>query len=184
MQYIGAFIRQLPSGGFKAYFWGQPDMHIMDWNGANYRYKVVPAAAGDNKEQPFFGYKTKEEALQFLIDNYPDERDLGKVAEKEGDGSFLPDEMCANWIDVNFKPQKKWAIHEKNIDEKWFWSCLWDDGVGKDRDFCRAHSSTGFETKEEAEAAGNRHLKKAKHKSCYPERASKKAKLNIYKKRV
>ena len=106
MNYTGTFIRQLPSGGYKAYIWGQPNNHIMDWNGANYRQKVIP-------NQPLFGYKTKEEALQAIIDFNPEERGMEKWAIKVGDGTFLKEEWARDWLDVDFRTKNKWQIIER-----------------------------------------------------------------------
>lgn len=96
MNYIGAFVRQLPSGGFKAYLWGQPDMHIMDWNGCNYRRTTIP-------NQPLFGFKTPEEATAFVLLKYKTEQDLREYACKAGDGTFLTDEIAENWINIRWK---------------------------------------------------------------------------------
>lgn len=64
----------------------------------------------------------------------------------------------------------------------WFWRCIWDDGVSQDRDVCFAEARWGFKTMEEADKAGHRHLNRAKHKSIYPERHAKKAKIYLNRK--
>jgi len=64
--------------------------------------------------------------------------------------------------------------------KRWYWSCCWDDGVGKDRDCCRARSKRGFAKQSDAIKAGGRHLKKANHRSCYSERHAKTASISIY----
>jgi len=101
MQYIGAFVQMLPSGrGYKAYLWGQPDLHIMDWNGANYRRATIPG-------QPLFGFQTPEKAINFVLANYQTEADLKKYAEKCGDGAFLTDEFITDSHEVRWDGKKK-----------------------------------------------------------------------------
>ncbi|MGW8178197.1 MAG: hypothetical protein ACWGQW_05430 [bacterium] len=103
MQYIGAFIKMLPSGrGYKAYLWGQPDMHIMDWNGCNHRRFTIP-------DQPLFGFQTPEKAADFVRAKYPTEDDLKRYADKCGDGSFLTEEFFADNIEVRWDGKKKAA---------------------------------------------------------------------------
>lgn len=96
MQYTGVFVQKLPSGrGYKAYVWGQTDMHIMDWNGCNYRRITIP-------DQPLFGFKTPEEAVEFVLNKYETESDVRKWAARAGDGTFLTDEYITNSIDVKW----------------------------------------------------------------------------------
>lgn len=99
MNYIGAFVKQLPSGGYKAYIWGQPEGHIMDWNGCNYRRATIP-------DQPLFGFKTKEEARDFVLLEFKTEKELRKYAYKNiGDGSFLTDKSIEDCLDVRWKKE-------------------------------------------------------------------------------
>ena len=44
--------------GFKVYVQGQPDEHVMDWNGCNYHVLTV-------RGQPRAGFKTEAEAHAF-----------------------------------------------------------------------------------------------------------------------
>jgi len=102
MNYIGAFVQELSSGrGYKAYAWGQPESHIMDWNGCNYRRTTLP-------NQPLFGFKTIEEAITFVLKRYDTERDLKIYIEKKtGDGTFLTDEMITDSTDIRWKKNAK-----------------------------------------------------------------------------
>jgi len=98
MNYIGAFVKQLPSGGYKAYIWGQPDMHIMDWNGPNYRRKTIP-------DQPLFGHKTEQETVDFVLSTYPQEVNLREWAQhrRTGDGTSLTNEFFKEVLDIKWK---------------------------------------------------------------------------------
>ena len=98
MQYSRTVIRKLPSGGFKLYIWGQPDNHIMDWLGCNYRLLTLPG-------QPRKGFHASEDALGFLARDYPSEVDVRKWAEHAGDGSFLTDALSSTII-----IQNAWAV--------------------------------------------------------------------------
>ena len=55
-------------------------------------------------------------------------------------------------------------MQSRNV-KRWYWRCQWDDGVGGDRDICRAKSVRGFARQDNAIKAGGRHLKEANHYS-------------------
>ncbi len=84
-----------PSGRFKVYVWGQPNYHIMDWRGCNYRYKAVPG-------QPHRGWETRKEAEEWArtqFENVAQAR--GWAYFNAGDGTFMTDDKFA---DLDLQP--------------------------------------------------------------------------------
>lgn len=92
-------IGKTPSGsGWKAYAHGQPNIHVTDWRGANYRIATVPG-------QPSRGFKTAEEALSFASTRFASEADFNRWSFR-ADGSFCTDERFQSlemrdtkWVD-------------------------------------------------------------------------------------
>lgn len=77
-------IGRTPSGsGWKAYAWGQPNGHMQDWRGANYRLAVIPG-------QPTRGYALAWEAFRFATMCFPTEVDFERWVRKTA-GSFCTD---------------------------------------------------------------------------------------------
>ncbi len=85
MKYIETQIEETLKGKFKAYVWGQPDAHLMDWNGCNYRHKPVPG-------QPLRGYKTVKDVERYIKAWWTKEK-LKEFAINCGDGSFLSESI-------------------------------------------------------------------------------------------
>ena len=84
MKYIGTFIGKTPKGKFKVYIWGQPDYHIMDWSGCNYRYLAVGG-------QPARGFDTFAQALTAAKKLFHTEARAREYAGNRGDGTFMSD---------------------------------------------------------------------------------------------
>lgn len=92
-------VGKLRSGGFKVYVWGQPDLHLSNWRGCNFRYKAVDG-------QPHRGFATLEEAVTFGQSKFSSLTEVRKWARSVGDGSFLTDEEFVargfdkSWSDI------------------------------------------------------------------------------------
>ena len=85
MNPIGLLVLNTPKG-YKVYLWGQPDEHIMDWRGCNYRRLSIPA---DLLKQPRGGFPNVADA--FLAFDRADESAIKKWSERAGDGTHLSD---------------------------------------------------------------------------------------------
>ena len=96
---------------FKVYIWGQPDLHMMDWNGCNYRTMTV-------KGQPHRGFASREEAEAWALDRFPTDADATVYASEGGDGTFMSN---SRYEELNLKDirlpkgdlKKAWAQHRK-----------------------------------------------------------------------
>lgn len=88
-------VGKTPSGkGWKIYAWGQPNGHIMDWNGCNYRI----ATAG--YRQPLRGFTVPHAAVDHLRDHQVTEDQLLQTVERT-DGAFLTDARFKQLIGIN-----------------------------------------------------------------------------------
>lgn len=83
---IDAFLTTMVVKTAKGFAWkamiqGQPDDHIMDWQGSNYKFLVV-------KGQPRYGFPTETHAMEFL-------EGVDQLAELDrtwdATGSYYPD---------------------------------------------------------------------------------------------
>jgi hypothetical protein len=83
MQGASIIIGNLPSGGFKAFYWGQADGHIMDWRGCNFRYAPLD-------KQPLRGFKTKEEAEAFARSQFQNDQQVRDAGRRKS-GRHLSD---------------------------------------------------------------------------------------------
>lgn len=85
MNPIGIMLATTKSGRWKAYAWGQPETHIMDWNGSNYRYASIA-------DQPHSGFATQAEADAWVRRRFSTEEDAEKwIRSNTGDGTHLGD---------------------------------------------------------------------------------------------
>ena len=66
-------------GGYGAYLWGQPDDHVMDWNGCNYRSLSLTRKR----------FTAREEAEAYILDRFPSWQHASWFAQGKGDGSFM-----------------------------------------------------------------------------------------------
>lgn len=82
-----------PSGRFKVYVWGQPNDHISNWSGCNYRWKAVDG-------QPVRGFATREEAEQWARTRFSSKQEASDWAYRAGDGTWMSEEK---FIDFDFK---------------------------------------------------------------------------------
>lgn len=69
---------------WKAYVWGQPDYHIMDWRGCNYRVYAI-------HDQPRRGFDSADEAVAWYHQRFPTRDDLERYVRGRGDGCYMPD---------------------------------------------------------------------------------------------
>ena len=103
-----------PSGnGYKLYFIGQPDLHMTDWAGCNFRTMTV-------KGQPHRGFKTPEEAFDFLLETFPDYESALQYAYRNGDGTFLNNDRAKQMDGISIywnHDEKKWNV-PKRISER------------------------------------------------------------------
>jgi hypothetical protein len=89
MKIIEPEVVKMPSGKFKVIIWGQWDLHIMDWNGCNYRY-VVP------RGQPRRGFDSPEQAEEWWtgLSRTTQSEEIARASEMEGtfmgDGTRYP----------------------------------------------------------------------------------------------
>lgn len=81
MKLLDVIVARTPKGGYKAYFWGQPDNHLMDWLGCNYRIISVPG-------QPLRGFATEAGAAAFARKAFPTHA-MAALACFGTDGSFM-----------------------------------------------------------------------------------------------
>ncbi len=97
MKYIATQTGKTKSGKFKVYIWGQPDWHISDWTGTNYRLASV-------KGQPHRGFTTRFEAETFARSKFSTEEAAKSYARIIGDGSFLAEDRAEELAleDVDF----------------------------------------------------------------------------------
>jgi hypothetical protein len=101
-----AQMKRLPSGRFKAVVCGVPAYHMMDWNGCNFHYVTLP-------DQPFRGFKTPQECLEWLFEKYPTQKqavDAGTALQSQGtwfDGNGM--------LDVDY--EKKQANERVEMDK-------------------------------------------------------------------
>lgn len=79
---------ELDSGNWKVYVTGHADGNVTSWRGCNYRVKTVPG-------QPHRGFATKDEAIAFAKEKFPDVKTLREYADRCGDGSALRDDHPA-----------------------------------------------------------------------------------------
>lgn len=84
MKLIYVMTGKTKTGAFKAYLWGQADMHVCDWRGSNYRTRAIPG-------QPLRGYKTRAEADSFARRRFSTLDDAHDLAGRIGDGTHLND---------------------------------------------------------------------------------------------
>lgn len=89
MQDVSLVIGKTSSGKYKVYVWGQPDWHLMDWRGCNYRYKCVEG-------QPHYGFETAEGAEQFARKKFKTNNDVKEYGNGCGDGTFLTEEKFSS----------------------------------------------------------------------------------------
>jgi len=66
-------------GGWRAYIYGYPDDHLMDYRGCNYHVKALSRRA----------WPTQAAAEQFIRDTYPTRQALDRYAHHAGDGTFM-----------------------------------------------------------------------------------------------
>lgn len=81
MKVVGLVVMKNDNGRWKAYVWGQPDNHISDWRGTNYRRMAIPG-------QPQRGYDTEEQATAFVQDRFSLWDEVEEFANRRGDGSY------------------------------------------------------------------------------------------------
>ncbi len=81
------------SRGYKAFAWGYPDGHTMDWRGCNYHFMPIP-------HQPHRGWVTLKGAVASVLSQFPTLKTLELWARNAGDGSFLPDEEFAKRVET------------------------------------------------------------------------------------
>lgn len=96
MTYIGTYIKQLKSNGYKVVVWGQPNFHASDWRGCNYRVMTV-------KGQPHRGFTSIDDAEAFAKKVFTTEKDAKNYAESNGDGSFLVGDMVDCVKDIKWE---------------------------------------------------------------------------------
>ena len=85
MQGAALVVGKTKSNRFKAYIWEQPDGHVSDWQGCNYRIATVEG-------QPHKGYETQEQAIEFAKSQFKTKREVVKYGSCVGNGSFLTDQ--------------------------------------------------------------------------------------------
>jgi len=87
-------VKQLKSGNWKACIWGRADGHISDWTGCNFRIKSL-------EDQPFRGFKTREEAEDFGKSQFPNQEAVKAYGKRAGDGSHMGDSKTYEWDTVS-----------------------------------------------------------------------------------
>lgn len=78
-------IGKLPTGRFKVYIWGQPDHHVDDRRGCNYRTKTVSG-------QPHLGFPTYEVARAWANERFKNQFDFECYARDCGNGTHMNDD--------------------------------------------------------------------------------------------
>jgi hypothetical protein len=86
---INTFLTEMVVKTAKGFAWkvmiqGQPDEHMMDWAGTNYRFLVV-------RGQPRFGFSTEREAFEFLQHLPPECKEEELNRSYDAKGSYYPD---------------------------------------------------------------------------------------------
>ena len=89
-------IFEMPSGRFKACFWGHHNDHIMDWRGCNFHRVVI-------KGQPRKGFETPEEAWDWAMALDEKTFALEYRRAREVNGTFFNDDSNWNFTRISFR---------------------------------------------------------------------------------